>query len=480
MIKLILEGLSDLPIDLILKIFSLLEDTLLIKEFFLYWPKTRQIVIENYYANDLHCIVTPFLRQNHVCIDGSGGIEVYDLKYFGEIDEFLLLNPDITPRNLIILSGIDFVSLFEIFEKYKARFLTSERLQLLVEGRTQIDLNNLKFIIDSKNLYRLQLTGFDFKVINKIILEILPTLEKLKVIQFLGHNVNDWSKFLWPPNLTSLDLSWNKYVDVLTINFPDTLIELYLNMSNITSNNLLQLYDRFPHDIKTVMLSYNSIEQLYANKLPNSIELLDVLFNKIKYLIDSGSTIFPEGLRELNLSSNYISNNSLIPLQDKIWPQNLKVVNLSGNRITDLYLLKLPDSVERLQLDVNDIYFKVEGNHIIPYKWPQNLKYLLFFKSDIMKQIRTLPHLQNHIEFPPYLKHLSIIECNLDTLQPFKFPKLLMELEIQDNKISTPLSYEFNWSDLVNLERMTVDMTIDLDPWDLPPNLKIIDRIAVD
>lgn len=485
-VKSALESLVQLPVDIILRVLSLIEDTDHIKEFFLYWAETRQLVIQQYYR-ELHCIVSPLGSQNHVCLHGNLFSPIFDLNYYGEIDDFFLLNPDLVPSKILFLTGSDFFSLVDLFRKYESRIKAVEKLEMVLGGsHWKYDLKDMEFILGFPNLHRLQLGRFDFLKSKKLLSETLPKLENLKIIQFLAHNVVDWTDYRWPPNLTSLDCSWNSQTNVLTLGLNDNLQELYLNMSNIDSGNLIQLIDKLPHDLKVLMLTYNNIEVFHGNKLNDNIEKIDISFNKITQLIDSNelitpsTKIFPSKLRELNMSSNFINDTTLSYLQESNWPQNLRILNLSGNRITDLYSIRIPDSIEILQLDTNDIKFQVE--HLNPqlireYKFPKNLKYLLIFNSkNLTRPLEEAEHANkksviNHIEFPASLRHLSIIGSNLSSLHYFKFPTSINDIILTHNKLTSLDSYQFDWTQLFNLEKLDTD-DMDLSQWAKPPNLK--------
>lgn len=486
-VHLALNRLVLLPIDIILKVLSLLEDTDHIKEFFLYWPETRNLVKLHYYK-ELHCIVSPLGGQNHVCLNGNLSSRIFDLNYYGEIDDFFLLNADLMPEKMMFLTGNDFYSLVDLFRKYEKKIKAVPKLELLLGGsHWNYDLKDMEFILAFPNLYRLQLGRFNFVKAKKLLSRTLPKLENLKILQFLAHNVVNWSDYKWPPNLSSLDCSWNSQTNALTLDFNDNLQELYLNMSNIDSSNLLLLIERLPSHLKILMLTYNNIEIFYGDQLNDNVEKIDISFNKITHLIDpnvqitSSTKIFPSELRELNMSSNFINDSTLQFLQPSNWPPNLRILNLSGNRITDLYSIRIPDSVESLQLDANDLKFQIDPLNpqlIKPYKFPRNLKYLLFFNSmNLTKPLEdsetiNKTSITNYIEFPSSLRHLSIIGCNLKSIHYFKFPTFINVITLNDNNLTDLQTYRFDWSKLFNLEKVEVDEHVDLTNWIKPPNLK--------
>lgn len=442
-VKNLLGGLSKLPEDVIGQVLDLVSPGH-IKDFFLYWPETRQLIINQYYHKELHCIVSPFQKQQHVCVDNSSGNDIYDLCYYGEIDDFLSLNPDIIPRKLMWVTGSDFYSLYELVVKYKDRITRCPLIEILLEF-CKCSPEELKYLLSFANITRIQFAVFKFKRFKSVLNEALPQLSKLSTIQFLAHDVKDWSDYEFPPNLESLDCSWNNVTNPLTLSFNDNLKELYLNYSNIDDSSITALLSKIPLNLKVLMLTYNSLRNLDCSLFPDSIEKIDLLHNDIQTLLASGSHAWPRNLRELNLSFN--PGMSFDDIATKSWPPNLKALTATEASTCDLYSLNnLPDSLKSLDLFGGDVQFRSNQNLIIPFRFPSQLRVLTFSGNErLIEEFQDSNDINNCIIFPPNLKKLSLFACRLNTLKYFKFPKTLTHLDLRGNGLAEYVdSYEFD------------------------------------
>lgn len=453
-----LRNIILLPADILLQIFDLLESDY-IKEFFLYWPPTRSLVVDRYYSKELHCIVSPLGFQQHVCVNKGPSNAIYDLFYYGEIDDFFANNPDIIPNKLLFVTGTDFYSLYDLFQKYHHRFLQSQNIEIIMEG-CKYSLPDLKFVLSTGNISRLQLARFKFKQLKLVLNECLPKLTNLSVIQFLGHDVNNWADYSFPPNLNSLDCSWNRSSIVLGMPFNENLQELYLNGINLSDSSLPQLLQEIPASLKILMLTYNSITEFPCGLIPNRLEKLDILHNKLMSLVSDTPAIFAsDKLTSINLGFNLLTDSSLSSLSKKSWPQRLHQLNVLQNKILDLYHLNnLPDSLKSLDLFANDIRFKTENNVILPFKFPYSLSYLVLDDNrNLISDFQDSDQTNNQIIFPNHLRELNLGNCGLKTLRYFKFPISMRVLHLSYNYIEGNGDYEYEGGvEIINIGRRTL------------------------
>ncbi|CAH6719299.1 hypothetical protein CLIB1444_02S05336 [[Candida] jaroonii] len=465
---------SKLPYDIMLQIIQYLPGEY-IKEFFLYWQSTRQLIINNYYSKELHCIVTPLRKQKHICVDGTIDNDIYDLHYFGEIDEFFAMNPDIIPRKLVFITGTDFYFMFKLFTMYKDRILRSKDVEILMDG-CQYQNEDFEYMLKSlTNISRLQLGGFKFNKIKEVLNNELPKMENLTNLQYIGHDVRDWSSFKFPPNIRSLDCSWFSFTNILTLEIPPQLTDLYMNYCDIKSDTLEELSPRLPKNLKVLMITYNAIEEFNCNLIPPSVEKLDLSYNKTKRFVSNHQNIWPENLVELNLGFNHLDDQGIASLSSQQWPDFLKILRIDNNKISNIYLLNnLPDSIEDLDLNFNNLRFEVEGKNLKEFKFPANLKRLNLSNNRHLIS-NFMPELSTRINFPPELEHLNLNGCGINDLKYFKLPSSLKELNLQANSIQD--LHSVDWKRLVHLRDINLSMNKieSLQGWMFPPNVEKLD-----
>ncbi|CAH2354754.1 hypothetical protein CLIB1423_18S02938 [[Candida] railenensis] len=490
----LLDTLQRCPEEIILSIFDFLPSSY-ISQFFLHYNAFfRQLVIQNYYSNELHVVLSPTRRPHH-CIDNDiQRKELVDFNSYVEIDDFLTENPDINPQRLIIITGGDFRSLETLLLKYRDRFTNKiSELQFQIE-KYEPTISDLQLISEFRgNLTKLQFTQLEFSALKKSP-TFLYNLQNLNQFVLLGHKIYNWSKLktVLPPNLQQLDISWNDESNMSSqLQLPESVTDLYWNQAGVDDRILNT--KRFPSHLKTLMLTYNSISTIDLGSLPQTLETIDLSYNCINTFVEGSD--WPPLLRSILLSHNLINDDTLELLQSCQWPTNLKNLRLDNNPFTTLKdLTNLPNSIEYLDLSqtrltslnvLSDRERRTENQNHVEYsyfKFPVYLETLNLSNSESLQFDE-----KDRIQFPKRLLNLNLDECKIERLDCFSFPDSLSKLSLCGNNIQNLNSYEdvssgsgtnsWTWSKLVNLSHLELYLNKiqTLENWFPPLQLKYVD-----
>jgi Leucine-rich repeat (LRR) protein len=204
--------------------------------------------------------------------------------------------------------------------------------------------------------------------------------------------------------------------------------------------------DLVDHTVRELYLNTNRLTTIFAQALPNGIEVLHAEENRIHS--DGLPIVWPDTIKEIYLQKNQIQETDGIH-----WPQNLVVLNLSFNPLM-YFPFMVPDTTEKINLDYTLIR-KIDN-------LPTKLKELNINES----KLRRLPHvLPNDLE---------ILEAKYNSLSykslPSSWGNSLRYLNLTYNRLTqVPTNLPDTLEHLVLSQNQITSV-----PAHLPPNLKTL------
>lgn len=462
-----------LPWPIIREILSYV-DPEYIEDVFLRVPEIRDYVIDEYYADELHLALSPPIRP-YLTLTGQK-LDLVTFVGYGEITLFLDLNPDICPRTVKLITFMDFISLEELLSRYRARFGLFGKLEFLIESH-DLPSRTLDLLFSFPNISKLQTGRVNFSGMEPVLSEKFShsSLERLVL---LGHSIRDWSKIHLPKSLTHVDTSWTEDTDVLTMDLPDSVQELYWNRSGLLPAKLLHV--RFPPNLHTLMITYCFVPVLDVSVLPRSLHTLVFSSNGLEtFSLDC----WPEDLHSLDVSDNEIGNLGLTALTRSKLPESLVSLQLQNNSFSDLSLLELPDSIEFLDISETGI----TALNSDTFRFPHALTTLNIQSCESLcfpDEPHPIPP-SHRLRFPHQLEALNMTANKIRFLDYFLFPASLRKLYL----LGCPLDdvslydYEDNGHRLVGWHQLTSLTYLELfhckisslSGWIPPPNLSRLD-----
>lgn len=402
-------------------------------------PQLRQTVIDEIYTKEVHFALSP-TRRPHIC---NGRSDLVDITSLTECDDFLEENPDINPKTVAVITHGDFSSLRTFLQKHAKRLAAIPCVEILVESYSLASYE-MDFVLSRPNLTKLQIGGITMEHCGSSLEENLLNCTSLDQLVILGHQINNWSRVIFPPSITVLDISWNLHTDITTMVFPPRLNELFLNRSGISDSILKSL--TFPSSLQTLQLTHNMLEHLDVSCLPRTIETLDLSSN----IIESISGQWPPYLKTILLHGNSLHDHSFAHMGQ--WPQNLQTLRVDVNKLFSFGALKgLPDDLHYLDVSHNNFNrYEILDNHGSTFEFPRNLKTLFLTGNDRLKY----DDQHRRIRFPPTLTKLNMDGCNITSLEHFHFPSSLISLSVSGNRISDICSYIGHGVDWTQLSRL--------------------------
>lgn len=425
-------------------------------------PKLRSIIIEQYYSQELHLILSPTKRP-HFCSPDPQRKQLIDIMTFGEIEDFLVENPDLVPRLYKVITSGDFRSMEILLRQFHERLSQAPRLEIHIENY-ELSPKDAELIFSFPNLFKVQTSRIKLRRCISTLSRLLPQLQNLKELIFLGHEIHNWSNVRFPPNLSHLDMSWYPETDVTTISLPESLNNLYWNQAGIDNTVFDKL--KYPPLIKTLMLTYSSLASVNVLQLPPTLETIDLSYNNIhSFQFEDHECRWPASLKSILLNANLIDDSSLKQLTAIEWPPFLENLRLDENKLTSLeHLSTLPRSLK--YLDLSDTQLKGFGvshnDDDYPFfKFPESLDTLNFQgcnsltygEASIYDQIP----MEQRIQFPPNLESLNLTECNVTRLAYFAFPLSLKTLSLTGNRLQDLTTYDltFGTTEIVSWKHLT-------------------------
>ena len=205
---------------------------------------------------------------------------------------------------------------------------------------------------------------------------------------------------------------------------------------NYFRKQLKSIPKNLPDSIKELNISSNKITEIEKGSLPDSIKKLNISSNKI-IEIEKGS--LPNLIEELD-----VSNNEITEIEKGSLPNSLKKLNISSNKITKIEKGSLPDSIEILNITDNKIT-KIEKGSL-----PNSLKTLFISinkitkieKGNLPNSLKKLYISNNEIteiekgSLPNSIEILSIFNNKITEIEKGSLPNSIEELTIFDNKIT--------------------------------------------
>lgn len=451
-------------------------------------PQLRNLIIDQYYAKEVHFILSPTLRP-HFCTTNTQKRELIDITSYGEIEDFLVENKDVVPQLVKVITSQDFHSMDLLLKTYADFFKSVPNLEFYIEKYELAD-SDMRSLLGFPNLLKLQTGRIRLRKATLAMAENFPKLANLKEIVFLGHEKPNWSQIEFPPQLKNLDMSWYSETDVTSVNLPESVVNLYWNQAGLRNQTL----DRvgFPARLETLMLTNNNLEFINVSQLPQSLTTLDISNNNLsKFEWHGENPRWPPNLKSILLTNNLLDDKALKSLRKIQWPAYLENLRLDMNKFTSLQsLVGLPENLKYLDLSDSSLSsFRVSSDQQYPYfRFPESLETLnvqccrsLKYSQDSSDLV--LP--EHRIRFPAKLETLNMAECNIEILSFFHFPSSLQTLSLSGNKIEHLDSYDYSmdgedilsWTQLKNLRDLDLfyNKIESLENWKPPPAIRAID-----
>lgn len=462
----------------------------IISETLLLVPLLRPLIIEQYYSKEVHLILSPTPRP-HFCTNDTQKKELIDITSYGEIEDFLIDNPDINPTLVQVITSKDFRSLELLLKKFHDRLRRFPNLSIHVDSY-DMSIEDVQLIMSFPNLHKFQTGRVNLRNFSNTISECFSKTKNLKELVFLAHELSDWTGIEFPPNLMNLDVSWNSLTDVKSMKLPTSLENLFWNQAGLR-NGIFESFS-FPPGLKTLMVTYNDLNWINVSQLPTTLETVDLSNNNLmNFDADQNDPAWPPNLRSILLHNNCIDDNALKELNAIKWPPLLENLRLDENKFTSLQCLSnLPEYLK--YLDISDTQIKTfEVEHKdddYPYFVFPDLLNLLNVQNcralryGDLESMTSVPPARR-IRFPDNLETLNLSECNFDQLGYFIFPRQVKRLSLTGNLILDLATYNFlmdgkeiiSWTHLKclkDLELFYNDIS-HLQGWIPPPNLEKLD-----
>lgn len=449
-------------------------------------PALRNVIIESYFSNELHFILSPTLRP-HLCTSDPQKRELIDITSYGEIEDFLVENPDVTPRLVKVITNQDFRSMELLLTKYRNFFMAVPTLQIHVE-KYELTVEDMQLLLSFPNLQKLQTGRIKLHRALPAMISGFKHMKNLKEIVFLGHEIKNWSNLLLPPNLENFDVSWHPNTDVASMNLPDSVINLFWNLVGLTNSVFNSM--TFSLQLRTLMLTYNNLVSINVSQLPQSLETIDLSHNHLSsFEYNEGAARWPPNLKTILLSNNAINDQSLRELSQIEWSPFLDNLRLDMNKFTRLDdLHTLPENLKFLDISgtlLSGFEVAHRQDDYIYFRFPEGLEFLNIQNSRALKYPQRTDTVEYRIKFPSSLATLNLDECNITDLSFFLFPLSLKTLSLSGNKIGSLNSYEFTvngsgivtWTQLKNLHELDLffNSIENIECWMPPPSIRKID-----
>lgn len=458
----------------------------IIRDVLLRVPHLRTFIIELYFSNELHLILSPAHRP-HLCVSNTQHLDLIDISTYGEIDDFLETNQDIVPNTFKVITSQDVWSLESLLQKHFKQLSRAASLQIYVDKYELSDVQ-LDLLFSFENLLKLQTSRVKFLSTKQLLSKNFENLQSLKEVVLLGNEIANWSLVKLPPNLEHLDVSWFPSLDVTSIHLPDSLVYLYWNQVGLRDDVFQKLL--FPHTLRTLMLTYNSLHSINVSLLPQSLDTIDLSSNSLRHFkFKEDHAKWPPKLESIILNNNLIDDNSLKELREIEWPSTLRNLRLDVNNFTSLENLdNLPDGLKYLDLSETALRtLRVEHN-------PDDYPFFVFPESLDLLNIQCCKDLRygsedgiahTRIRFPDNLTTLNLTESNCEDLNHFYFPSKVQSLALAGNRLKDLNSYNLNidgkdiihWSQLQHLKDLDLfyNLIDGLRHWRPPKSLLKLD-----
>ena len=241
----------------------------------------------------------------------------------------------------------------------------------------------------------------------------------------------------FPPTLVKLSIRSAKFKDLAIINFPSEIVDLELEICNITlTTGWLK-----PAQLKTLSLAGN---KLFKALLP-CCEFLNLRSNKLTEV-----EIEAPFLEHIDLTTNKLTSTPklsiclqvpsfgrfglYLPKMSEL-PPNLKLVELSGAGTGAFQNYTFPSSIEELHFTGLDL----SGMSGVKFAQGSRLKELILSKSILSSMdedyLTTID--DRMIELPPGLKALKLRGMDLQNIDGFTIPQSVTFLDLGENDLKS-------------------------------------------
>lgn len=307
--------------------------------------------------------------------------------------------------------------------------------------------------------------NLEFLALSENLIELIDEIELPTTIRELHLSSNKLNSFIPgffhdAKNLSILDLSNNLVDDVDELgDLPDTLCELVLDNNEIDNSNLNNILSKkitklsmistglislnstvFPNTIKEINLSKNEINEIYNVKFGlENLTILNLSGNKLKHFIPESCKIhLPSSVKVLDLSDNEFQD-----LSSFVIPPYVEILNLSGIELNkfDLpqsFINALPQTIKVLKLcdifnTTHDTKFSL--NLSIDFKVMKSLQELYLERNNIA-------NIEN-VTYPMNLRKVSFAHNKITEIRFKNFPTNIEYLKLNGNKIKNVLSLPY-------------------------------------
>lgn len=468
----------NLPDDIIVSVIKQLSLDYII-EWILHVPQLEDIVLQQFYnQNEIQFLISPTKRPhlNHVPHDK---LELTTFKGYYQICTFLTENASkFVPKKLVIICGGDWLSLVCLLTDFEIWLSKIEQLELVLETHP-LKSKDLENILAFKNLSKIHFSGVSLKGCSKWLrqTEMLVNHPSLSNIILLKHEIINWTDIELPRGLKSLDLSWDSTINIKTLKIPSGVEEIYFNSAKVDTISNIDM-SLCGENLNTLMLTYNSLTLISLKHLPPNLKTLDLSCNLISEIKDIEYG-WPD-LDNLLLRDNRLVDYSISQVTQ--WPENLKMLALTANELETIsYLENLPDTIEVLDLSNNEFKSLLVSSTGESFKFPKNLKNLQIAGCKLLLPEDGDTSMSSYLTFPHQLEELNLSECNITSLNAFKFPLSLVKLALSGNIIRNLCSYDDHisksWTVLKHLRELDLysNNIRNLEGWKIPENLKYLD-----
>ncbi|KAK8837741.1 hypothetical protein M9Y10_036276 [Tritrichomonas musculus] len=272
----------------------------------------------------------------------------------------------------------------------------------------------------------------------------LMTYSNLKTLYLSDNQLTNFNDFFESKSIETLDLLQNRFSE-----FPNNFFVKLPNLKTLYFDcNFLKVFPKQQSEtLSSLTMSLNNIESIELSSIVFSqLASLDLSKNKIQKIPKDFSKSFPI-LHDINLSNNFISELPGFNGNESIFPNSLKEINLSNNSIE-----KITNSITSLQ---NLTVLNIQNNKIktVP-QLPQSIQKLNLsynkiesFSEQTLNMVKEFDLSYNELtRFPteikmPQLSTFSIDHNKITSMDfgsvPFKkfFPKSVTSIDISFNKI---------------------------------------------
>lgn len=236
-----------------------------------------------------------------------------------------------------------------------------ESLDLSWESK--VDITTVEVPVSTRELY--------FNLANISQLESIHSQissNNLTTLMLTNNNLTEVSLKALPSTLTTLDVSENPISEISDLEFgwPQNLTNLLLDRNELTNASIAAITE-WPKNLKTLRLKSSRITNIACLiNLPDSIEVLDLSYNRFKTLVVNNNDdfyLFPKNMKYLQMVGCNFSPPQTVKNYLE-FSENLEKLNMTHCNLLTLFYFKFPKSLVELALSGNAIQDLTSYNDI--------------------------------------------------------------------------------------------------------------------